>query len=268
MGGCLLTLGSLFAYQTMLGNGTVIQSENVGTLQLFALVILGIVFLGLTAVFVGVTKYLRQKSVGPDTYAVRTVIGSLGQIIAEPRYLRIFATAALLYGLFFGIVSSTLVFQPGIAFSSVYGVSVPSAVPVVCCGPLGQMPQLVVYLTQQFAILLVPENLILLFAVSWLVGLNAAVASHTYANRPLRPSTGWLWGFGAIAGLFTVCPSCAGFFLMTIIGLGGAVSLALTVASLQSVFVIAGIPILVISPMISLRVMARQEACRTVPNDL
>lgn len=267
LGGCLLTVGSLVVYQILLGNGTVIRSENVGPLQLFALLTLGIIFLGLTSVFVGLTSYLRQRYIVHDSSNVSTLLGQLGLIIAKPHYLRIFTAVAVLYGLFFGIVSSTLVFQPGIVFSSVYGVSVPSAVPVLCCGPFGQMPQLVVYMTQQLAVLLVPENLILLFAVSWLVGLNAAVASYSYANRPITSSTGWVWGFGAIAGLFTVCPSCAGFFLMTIIGLGGAVSLALAIASLQFVFIIAGIPILVVAPIISLRVTANPDACKIVRNN-
>jgi len=123
------------------------------------------------------------------------------------------------------------------------------------------MPQVVIYLTQQFALLIIPANLILLVTVSWLVGLNAGIATFAYKNRPETASGRWLAGFGAIVGLFTACPSCAGFFLLSILGLAGAVGLALTLSSLQAVFIMIGLPILLTAPVLTSRRMSIDQEC-------
>jgi len=111
----------------------------------------------------------------------------------------------------------------------------------------------VVYLTQQFAILVIPVNLILLFAVSWLVGLNAAVATYAYNHRSSSVGSHWMGGLGSIVALFTACPTCAGFFLLTMLGLTGAVTFALTLSSLQSLFIVVGLPLLMIAPIVTAR---------------
>lgn len=122
------------------------------------------------------------------------------------------------------------------------------------------MPQFVVYLTQQFAILIVPVNLILLFAVSWLVGINAAIATYAYKNRSSNVRRQWFGGLGAIVALFTACPTCAGFFLLTMLGLGGAVTFALTLSSLQGVFIAVGLPMLLITPVLTAQQIPRERA--------
>src|SRR5437899_12787274 len=104
--------------------------------------------------------------------------------------------------------------------------------PVICCGPLGQMPQFVVYLTQQFAILIVPVNLVLLIAVSWLVGLNVSIASYSYTNESRSVRGKWFGGLGAIVGLFSVCLPCAGFFLLLMLVLAGDGSFEVSLVSL------------------------------------
>jgi len=175
----------------------------------------------------------------------------LSLALNEKLSFRAFILASLIYGVFFAFVSSFLVFQPLGRFSETNGVTIPSALSVICCGPLGQMPQFVVYLTQQFAILVVPVNLILLFAVSWLVGLNAAIASYAYKHRSSSVGSHWMGGLGAIVALFTACPTCAGFFLLTMLGFTGAVTFALTLSSLQSLFIAVGLPLLVIAPIVT-----------------
>jgi len=182
-------------------------------------------------------------------------------IVGEGRSARIFGFATLAYGLFFGVVSSTLVFQPWLVFSQAYGVRVPSVVPVLCCGTFGQMPQLVLFLTEHFAILVVPVNIILLSTVSWLVGLNAATANYAYMNRPIMTGARWFGGLGALISLFTVCPVCAGFFLAEMLGLGGVVGLALTLSSLQAIFIAVGIPVLLLTPILMLRRIPVLRTC-------
>jgi hypothetical protein len=264
--GIVLVVGSIVSYQIALGTSSVIGANNIGMLEETAIVSFTLTLLGLVFSFVGATRHLLQAE-GDSMDKMGAPLARLSRMISEKRSLRIFTIASLSYGLLFGVASSTLVFQPGLSFSDAYGVGVPSVVPVLCCGPVGQMPQWVVYLTQQFAIIIVPMNLILLFAVSWLVGLNAAIASYTYRNRPEAVGARWVAGLGAAIGLFTVCPTCAGFFFLTLLGLGGAVALALTLSSLQAAFISIGIPILLVVPYLSLRGTIGSQAC-AIKNEL
>jgi hypothetical protein len=241
---------SLASYQIALSIGTSSGIEQAGLLEQDAYATLLLVLVGLAVTFLGLTYLLRTIRLGRRPSPIIVTISS---ILSQKRFARIFALSALAYGFIFAAVSSTLVYQPGVTFSEAYGVKVPSILPVVCCGPIGQIPQFVVYLTQQFAILLIPLNLVLLFAVSWLVGLNTAIAAFAYKNRPKLASGRWLAGLGAITGLFTACPTCAGFFFLTILGLGGAVSLSLTLATLQTYFIAAGIPVLAVTPILTCR---------------
>ena len=176
-------------------------------------------------------------------------------------YSRVFAASSIGYGLAFGVTSSTFVYQPGLAFSTDYGVNVPSVAEALCCGGFGQMPQLVMYLTQNLAILLIPINLILMFTASWLVGLNTALATYSFRNAPKVAGLRWIGGLGGFIGLFTACPTCASFFLLTTIGLTGAVSLAASLASFQGFFIGIGITVLIATPILASSRILRQRAC-------
>ncbi|HEX4919519.1 MAG TPA: hypothetical protein VFV92_02120, partial [Candidatus Bathyarchaeia archaeon] len=165
---------------------------------------------------------------------------------------------AVIYGIFFSFTSSLAVYRP--SGLSIAGGSVmpPSIVSVVCCGPFGQMPQLVVYLTQQFAFLVIPLNLILLFPAAWMVGLNAAIAAYSYKTESVRANRSWIGGFGAIVALFSACPTCTGFFLLAMLGLSSAIPFALTIASLQGLFILSGFPLLILAPLLAARRVTRQ----------
>src|SRR5437667_1623606 len=260
--GSILVSGPLVWYQIEVGSASGMATRDIGALEAATCSILGLILVGLIGAFLGFTLYLRGMSSDKRSCSRSALIIRLSTMIADRRSGRIFILAGLAYGVFFGVVSSTLVLQPGVVFSQAYGVRVPSVVPVVCCGAFGQMPQLVVYLTQHFAILVVPVNIILLFTVSWLVGLNAATANYAYMNRPIVAGARWFGVLGAIIGLFTACPVCAGFFLAEMLGLGGVVGLALTLSSLQGIFVAVGIPVLLVSPILMLR---RIPVLRTCP---
>src|SRR5207302_9403106 len=53
-------------------------------------------------------------------------------------------------------------------------------------------------------------------------GLNLAIATYSYTNESPGVRGKWFGGLGAIVGLFSVCPTCAGFFLLTMLGLAGS----------------------------------------------
>src|SRR4029077_20377615 len=143
--GIVLVVGSIVSYQIALATSSVIGTNSIGMLEETAIVSLGLMLFGLVLSFVGTTGHLRQASAGGTPGKMGSALARLSRMISEKRSLRIFAIASLSYGLLFGVASSTLVFQPGLSFSDAYGVGVPSVVPVLCCGAVGQMPQLVVY---------------------------------------------------------------------------------------------------------------------------
>lgn len=249
--GGLVVLASLLFYQSILYNNPV-TTQDIQLLVGAAYVVLALVLFGVSVVLMGVTRHFIRRSPSDRTFDSSLTRILLSLTLKDSRASRAFVLASLLYGIFFAFTSGFLVYQPVVRFSETNGVRVPSILPVICCGPLGQMPQFVIYLTEHFAILVVPVNLILLVTVSWLVGLNVAIATYSYENRT-NYGVRWIGGLGAIVGIFTACPTCAGFFLLTMLGLAGAVTFALTLSSLQIVFLGLGLPMLLLTPMTTAR---------------
>jgi hypothetical protein len=160
--------------------------------------------------------------------------------------------AAVLYGLVYLVVSSVLVFQPGVDFGAAYGVTGPGWNAAACCGSPGTVPALIVYLLPQahLALQILPLDALFAVVVPILVGLNVTLAVHSFRNKVLRANTGWLGSVGILAGLFTGCPTCAGLFLAGAVGGFGATTLAVALAPYQMLFVVLSIPLLLASPLV------------------
>ena len=170
-------------------------------------------------------------------------------IFTIQKYVKIFLLSTILYGLFYSYVTSIIVYQPSINFSEAYVTDIPSVRIIACCGSLGQIPILILYLTEHVGILLFPLSLLLLTVVSLLVGLNFSMAAFAYGNRP-KGYGNWFCGFSAVVGLFTGCPTCAGvFFASFILGASVASTSALFTAY-QSLFLGISIPVLSITPLL------------------
>ncbi len=184
-------------------------------------------------------------------------------VLSQRRYKRILIASAFLYGAFYSLITSIIVYQPSVNFSQAYSADIPSALLGPCCGPPLQIPIVVVYLTEHLGLLLIPLSLILLVAVSTLVGLNVALASFAYSSRLRRSGKGWLGGLGAVVGLFTGCPTCAGLFLANVVGGAGAVAAATALASYQPLFIGVSIPVLVATPFLISRSLSKvfKEGC-------
>lgn len=250
--GAFLGAGSLVGYQLIAGSSRVIETHQVAFLQNVAYATLGLLLAGITIAFSGITLILRRIH-EESNWKIFPNLTGLSLALADSQCVRIFVVASASYGVLFAAVSSTLVFQAGPGFSNSYGVPVPSIVPVICCGFIGEMPQFVLYLTQQVGLILIPLNLILLFCVSWLVGLNSATVGYSLKHRAHSNSPRWVGGIGAAVGLFTACPACAGFLFLEASGVSSAATLSLTLASLQGIFVLIGIPILVLALVLNSR---------------
>ena len=257
--GTALVIGALIYFQ-MLSNLIPVGARNSSSLEESGYAVITLVVTGLASCIWGSTRLLQR--IGLDSSRISSLtIRTISAAVRERPYSLVFAISAATYSIIFALTSSTLVYQPGVIFSRTYGVSVPSTVEVVCCGTLGQMPQFVVYLTQSLALLIIPSNVILMFTVSWLVGLNIAVATYAFRNGPRIEGLQLLSGFGSFIGLFAACPTCASFFLLTVIGLTGAESLAISLASFQGFYLGTGLIILILAPILASKRFSRQPAC-------
>jgi hypothetical protein len=163
------------------------------------------------------------------------------------------------YGIFYAIASGIIVFQPAWNFSKVYHVGIPSFAIATCCGAVGETPEAVVYITQHLGLLLVPVNLVLLFSLSWLVGVNTSFAAFALSFRTRNIGLGWFGGLGAFIGLFTSCPTCAGLAIIALLGGTGTLSAAFFLGPFQTLFVALSIPILVATPVMLARSFDRIE---------
>ena len=182
----------------------------------------------------------------------------LSYILSQRRYMRILVASALLYGVFYSFITSIIVYQPAVDFSRAYGVGIPSAYLIPCCGSPLQIPIVTVYLSENLGLLLIPLSLILLGVVSVLVGLNVALTFFAYSNGLRRGGRkGWMGGLGAIVGLFTGCPTCAGLFLAYVVGGAGAVGAATALASYQALFIGVSIPVLAATPFLISRNLSK-----------
>jgi hypothetical protein len=89
---------------------------------------------------------------------------------------------------------------------------------------------------------------LLLFIVPPLVGLNLSIALFSVRRTVAKVTGRWMVACGAAVGLFTACPTCAGFFLAESVGGIGATTLAVALAPYQALFIAVSIPLLILMP--------------------
>jgi hypothetical protein len=223
------------------------------------------VLAGITLVLMDLRRSLRKRVVE---------IGNLGMVPLSPawlipyvlstrRYWKFFVSSAVLYGIFYAFVTSMVVYQPTVDFVQTYGADIPSAIVTPCCGPPLFTPIVTVYVVNHLGLLLIPLTLLLLLAISTLVGLNTALAAFAFDSRTKETNRGWVGGLGAVVGLFTGCPTCAGLFFANILGGSGAVSFAAILAYYQPVFILVSLPVLLLTLYLTSRSLGRvfREGC-------
>jgi hypothetical protein len=191
-------------------------------------------------------QYLRKASTSP----LASLLAIIGSAISDRNLARTAIVAAVLYGLLYALASSILVFQPYVDFATAYGVTTAASwTSAPCCGDIGTIPKLIFYLSPaHLALQLVPLSLLLLFIVPPLVGLNLSIALFSVRRTVAKVTGRWMVACGAAVGLFTACPTCAGFFLAESIGGIGATTLAVALAPLQALFLAVSIPLLIVTP--------------------
>jgi len=196
--------------------------------------------------------YLRNISTSSPFSSSLAVIGNA---ISDRRLARAAIAVTCLYAILYAFTSSIIVFQPQVNFATSYGASgIASLSSVPCCGDVGTVPEVALFLTQaHVAVQLVPLSLLLLFIVPPLVGLNFSIALFSVRKTVAKLTGRWMVACGAAVGLFTACPTCAGFFLAESIGGIGATTLAVALAPYQALFIAISIPLLVCMPFLLAR---------------
>ena len=176
---------------------------------------------------------------------------------------KIFLVTFVCYGVFFSLVSGTLVYQPEVNFAIHYGAEIPSGFVAPCCDGPGYMPKIIVYITEHVGLQIIPINLVLQVIVSYLVGLNTAIAVSAFAisKKGRGAST-----IGAATGLFIACPTCAGTFLSIFIGTASGIALTIALTQLQTLFIAIAIPILLITPFVMAKKLINADgSCKIDP---
>ncbi len=220
---------------------------------------LSLIVFGLCILFYGATTILTNRPTGKMSENPSSKSSIIANVFATRRYSRLFLLSALTYGIFYAVASGIIVFQPAWNFSEVYHVGIPSFAIATCCGPVGETPEAVVYVTQHLGIVLVPINLVLLFSISWLVGLNTSVATFALRFRTKNVELGWFGGIGAFIGLFTSCPTCAGVAIIAMLGGTGTISAAFFLGPLQTFLIGLSVPMLVATPIMVARSLRNLE---------
>jgi hypothetical protein len=196
--------------------------------------------------------------------AAKSLISFITAVFSNRNYWKIMIVAAVGYGIFFGFLSQILVYRADVSFTE-RGIEVPSLDLIPCCGAVGYMPMLTIYITDHFLILIIPLNVILATIVSLLVGFNVALSIYTFRMKKLlQTKTSLAAGIGATSGLFVGCPTCAGSLISALLGIGiagaGGTS-ASVLAPFQTLFIAASIPPLIVAPFLSARSIRSASSC-------
>ena len=211
------------------------------------------------AIAFGMYRYHKEKveSKGSD---LSTII-ALATWNSKSR--KIFVATFIGYGVFFSLISGTLVYQPEVNFAIHYGATIPSGFIAPCCDNPGYMPKIIVYLTEHVGLQTIPINLVLQIVVSYLVGLNASIAINAYT---ISKKGRGMSSVGAATGLFIACPTCAGTFLSIFIGTASGISLSIALTQLQTLFIVISIPVLVITPYVMAKKLRNSDgSCKIDP---
>ena len=158
--------------------------------------------------------------------------------------------------MFFSLTAGLIVYQPDMTFSYHYDAIVPSAHMNACCGEPGYMPTIIVYMTEHVGLQIIPINLVLVTIVSYLVGLNTALAVKAIS---ITKKSGGLTSIGATTGLFIACPACVSTFFAIFIGSSSAVAFTVILTQLQTLFVGITIPVLLLTPIIIAKKMQKKD---------
>jgi hypothetical protein len=265
--GITTVLSSILLYPFSLPK--IITDENSNLLQQGVYIFYAKLFFGLILVVMGLRKLGHQRNSTKDAnlfspspiWQQPSLSKVITEILKNARYFRYFWPASISYWLFYGFISSMVIYR-SVNLSDLYGVSIPS-ISMITYGPIGYVPTVAAYLTNHLGLLVTPINLIISIVVSALVGLNMVLSIYAFKlNQSTRlykkggldnrgRSAAALGVLGGTTGLFTACPTCASFYIFNLMAGAMAPTIAAFAVAYYMMFVVLSIPLLFLTLFIS-----------------
>ena len=232
-----------------------ITDDSIQAIERLAIGFYVILLMSFGAIGYGIYRYHHRKSVENT----KGILGIIAKTTLNSKSKKIFVATFMIYGIFFSLTAGLLVYQPDVTFSHHYDAVIPSAHMNVCCGEPGYMPTIIVYITEHVGLQIIPINMVLVIIVSYLVGLNTALAVKAIS---ITKKSGGLTSIGAVTGLFVACPTCASTFFALFVGSTSAITFTLILTHLQTLFMGITIPILLLTPiLIAKKIRKNDESC-------
>ena len=229
-----------------------ITTDSVQAIERLAIGFYAILLMSFGTIGYGIYRYHQRKVIEND----HGVLSIIAKTTMDVKSRKIFIVTFIVYGIFFSLTAGLIVYQPDVIFSYHYDVIVPSAHMTACCGDPGYMPTIIVYITEHVGLQIIPINLVLVLIVSYLVGLNTALAVKAIS---ITKKSGGLTSVGATTGLFIACPTCVSTFFAIFIGSASAVTFTVILTQLQTLFVGITIPILLLTPIIIAKKIQKKD---------
>ena len=246
-----VVIGIIFALYSNIDDFS-ITTDSIQSIERLAVGFYVVLLMSFGAIGYGIYRYHHRKSV-ENTNSILTIIA---KVTLNSKSRKIFVATFMIYGIFFSLTAGLIVYQPDVTFSHHYDAVIPSAHMNVCCGEPGYMPTIIVYLTEHVGLQIIPINMVLVIIVTYLVGLNTALAVKAIS---ITKKSGGLTSIGAITGLFVACPTCVSTFFALFIGSAGAVTFTIILTQLQTLFVGITIPILLLTPILIAKKMQEKD---------
>ena len=246
-----VVIGIIFVLYSSI-NDFSITTDSIQSVERLAFGFYVVLFMSVAGIGYGIYRYHQRKSMEND-HGILTIIA---KATMNSKSRKIFAVTFVAYGMFFSLTAGLIVYQPDVIFSYHYDAIVPSAHMTACCAEPGYMPKIIVYITEHVGLQIIPINLLLVIVVSYLVGLNTALAIKAIS---MTRKSGGLTGIGATTGLFVACPTCVSTFFAIFIGSSSAVTFTVILTQLQTLFVGITIPILLLTPILIAKKMQKKD---------
>ena len=253
-----VVIGIIFVLYSNIDDFSV-TTDSIQAIERLAIGFYIILLMSFGAIGYGIYRYHYRKSV-ENTNSILAIIA---KTTLNSQSKKIFAVTFVTYGIFFSLTAGLIVYQPDVTFSHHYDAVVPSAHMNVCCGEPGYMPTIIVYITEHVGLQIIPINIVLVIIVSYLVGLNTALAVRAIS---ITKKSGGLTSIGATTGLFVACPTCVSTFFALFIGSTSAITFTVILTQLQTLFVGITIPILLLTPiLIAKKIQKNNDSCVSEP---
>lgn len=253
------TITIIFTMYARYQDPSLLTPDSIDSIQRIAYGFYIILFTAFGAIAYGIYIYKKDKLEKNE----KDIITIIAISTSNTRSRKIFVLTFIVYGVFFSLASGTLVYQPEVNFVTHYGATIPSGFVSPCCDYPGYMPKIIIYLTEHVGLQIIPINLLLQVIVSYLVGLNAAIAvtAYTISKKGSGAST-----IGATIGLFIACPTCTGTLLSIFIGTASGIALTIALTQLQTLFIGISIPVLIATPFLMARKLRNSDgSCKINP---